>query len=148
MRKVLAPSSLINAKSSSTLEASGNGTPNCDGEKGPYVTPFRKTFFSSTKKNFPWHRALAEPVSGSKHDSPADGIGRLMLEHSLAADLEVVQFLYMRSNKVLRARDVQYSSPGDSTMCNRIFGQRNSNASTTTRRFPCFSQRLRTSIKE
>ena len=50
----------------------------------------------------------------------------------------------MRSNKVPRARDVQFSSPGDSTMCNRIiFG--NATLVPAPRRvdFPAFLRGLR-----
>ena len=53
VRKVLAPSSRISVKSRSISDRSGNGAPCEAGAKGPYVTPLRKNFSPSTKKNFP-----------------------------------------------------------------------------------------------
>ena len=79
MRKVLTPSSAISAKSSSTVAASGKGTPLRESANGPYVTPFKKNLSELRQKDLPNVLTFSELVSGARRDSEANGIGTLMI---------------------------------------------------------------------
>src|SRR5688572_32742787 len=73
VRSVLAPSSDINPKSSSTLRRSGKGTPSAEAAKGPYVTPLRKNFSALRQKNLPSGLTFCELVSEASRGSTEIG---------------------------------------------------------------------------
>ncbi len=99
VRKQLIPASAIRPKSVSTFAGSGNGIPERAGEKGPYVTPFKKNFLSFRKKNRPRGRIFSDAskillrcssnaargrrMSGVSRSSRDAGIGMFTMDRSL-----------------------------------------------------------------
>src|SRR5262249_16760070 len=70
VRSVFAPSSRIKVKSCSITGRSGKGAPCEAGVKGPYVTPLRKNFSPSAKKNLPLVTTGATSLTGDRRGNP------------------------------------------------------------------------------
>ena len=66
MRKLMTPSSDIKAKSSSTVRASGNGTPFRESTRTGRTSSFRKNFSELRQKNFPSGLTCSWLVSGAE----------------------------------------------------------------------------------